>query len=102
MKKILVLVTASLCFSAPTMADISDDLLEAHLVRGTMVCDSKNSIEKFLEIKDRGVVAQIKGCRKIQKRREINIDKPYPLKGYTRVGFADSVKVYVDRDAVIR
>lgn len=102
LKKILLLASATLCISTPAMADLDDEFREGHLVRGTTICNSKSDIDNFLDIKDRGRIVNIKGCYKLKNRRTVEIDKRYPLKGYTKVEMPDGRKVYVDRDAVIR
>lgn len=93
MKKIISIV--SLClFSMNVSAGIDVDLR-----KGTMVCSSKNSIENFLELKEKGYYKEIKDCRKLRNFREVELEKRYPIKGYIKVEI-DGKNRYIDKNAI--
>ncbi len=96
-KKMLLLVIIS-TFSTYTSADWKNGYIYA----GTMVCDSRKNMEIFLEIKERGNIRQFTGCRKLQKRKSVEINKRYPLQGYVQIEFTNGTKAYVEKNAVRR
>lgn len=96
MKKTLLTLLA-ITFSAGSMAGMND----YEIKRGTMVCENKEAIERFLELKDNGVKRKINNCRIVQNTRNVEVDKRYPVKGYVKVKL-DGKKVYVNKEALFR
>ena len=76
------------------------DLRFGYIYPGTMVCESKNRMEIFLNIKKREGARTITGCLKEIKRKNVKVEINYQNNGYSKVLFTDGKIGYVENKSI--